>query len=248
MRNSRLAIIAASVVMIMTACSAAATPVPPTAAPTTAASVAPSTAASTAPTTAPSVALPTVRIGSDNFYESKLMAEIYAQVLEHAGYTVDRHLGPRFAPAAPGVGHAPLRLHPLNDVFRGLTTVDTGYRTVGDSRWRGQDSELLQKVAAHILGDLHRGLRDPEDRIDDRDRVAADERTRDGGQRQIPLRRLAGLRSRRAPGARSQSAPGPGWRPPRARGGSGGGLLLHCGGRARWACGLELGLRGSPRR
>ncbi len=36
---------------------------------------------------------PTVRIGSDNFYESKLMAEIYAQVLEHAGYTVDRHLG-----------------------------------------------------------------------------------------------------------------------------------------------------------
>lgn len=93
MRNSRLAIIAASVVMIMTACSAAATPVPPTAAPTTAASVPASTAPSTAPTTAPSVALPTVRIGSDNFYESKLMAEIYAQVLEHAGYTVDRHLG-----------------------------------------------------------------------------------------------------------------------------------------------------------
>jgi osmoprotectant transport system substrate-binding protein len=93
MRNSRLAIIAASVVMIMTACSAAATPVPPTAAPTTAASVAPSTAPSTAPTTAPSVALPTVKIGSDNFYESKLMAEIYAQVLEHAGYKVDRHLG-----------------------------------------------------------------------------------------------------------------------------------------------------------
>lgn len=40
-----------------------------------------------------SAALPTVRIGSDNFYESKLMAEIYAQVLEHAGYKVDRHFG-----------------------------------------------------------------------------------------------------------------------------------------------------------
>ena len=38
-------------------------------------------------------ALPSVRIGSDNFYESKLMAEIYAQVLEKAGYTVERNLG-----------------------------------------------------------------------------------------------------------------------------------------------------------
>ncbi len=46
-----------------------------------------------------SASLPTVRIGSDNFYESKLMAEIYAQVLEHAGYTVDRHLGLGTRPA-----------------------------------------------------------------------------------------------------------------------------------------------------
>ena len=36
---------------------------------------------------------PTVRIGSDNFYESKLVAEIYAQVLENAGYTVERKFG-----------------------------------------------------------------------------------------------------------------------------------------------------------
>jgi osmoprotectant transport system substrate-binding protein len=36
---------------------------------------------------------PTVRIGSDNFYESRLMAEIYAQVLENAGYTVERSFG-----------------------------------------------------------------------------------------------------------------------------------------------------------
>jgi len=36
---------------------------------------------------------PTVRVGSDDFYESKLMAEIYAQALEGAGYTVDRQLG-----------------------------------------------------------------------------------------------------------------------------------------------------------
>src|SRR3954471_1974969 len=33
---------------------------------------------------------PTVKIGSDGFYEAKLVAEMYAQVLENAGYTVDR--------------------------------------------------------------------------------------------------------------------------------------------------------------
>ena len=35
---------------------------------------------------------PTVRIGSDGFYESALMAEIYAQALEAAGFEVDRQL------------------------------------------------------------------------------------------------------------------------------------------------------------
>jgi osmoprotectant transport system substrate-binding protein len=35
----------------------------------------------------------TIRIGSDGFYESKLMAEIYAQVLENDGYKVERSLG-----------------------------------------------------------------------------------------------------------------------------------------------------------
>lgn len=46
---------------------------------------------------------PTVRIGSDNFYESRLMAEIWAQALEAEGWTVDRQLGlgarPERAPA-----------------------------------------------------------------------------------------------------------------------------------------------------
>src|SRR6267142_1248318 len=36
---------------------------------------------------------PAIRIGSDNFYESKLMGEIYAQVLENAGYKVERKFG-----------------------------------------------------------------------------------------------------------------------------------------------------------
>ncbi len=35
-------------------------------------------------------AKPTIKIGSDGFYEAKLMAEIYAQALEAKGYTVDR--------------------------------------------------------------------------------------------------------------------------------------------------------------
>jgi osmoprotectant transport system substrate-binding protein len=33
---------------------------------------------------------PTVKVGSDGFYESKLMAEIYAQALEANGYTINR--------------------------------------------------------------------------------------------------------------------------------------------------------------
>jgi osmoprotectant transport system substrate-binding protein len=61
--------------------------------------------ASTAPTTAAGTTAPAattaategpkepIRIGSDNFYESKLVAEIYAQVLEKAGYTVERKFG-----------------------------------------------------------------------------------------------------------------------------------------------------------
>ena len=35
----------------------------------------------------------TIKIGSESFYESRLMAEIYAQVLEANGYTVQRSLG-----------------------------------------------------------------------------------------------------------------------------------------------------------
>ncbi len=36
---------------------------------------------------------PEVKIGSDNFYESKLVAEMFAQALEADGYTVTRNLG-----------------------------------------------------------------------------------------------------------------------------------------------------------
>jgi osmoprotectant transport system substrate-binding protein len=119
MRQSRMLALGASVLALVSACStggsgaspsAVASIAPPptaqaTVAPTVAASVAPpaSVAASVAPSaeattstpsSAPSASAagekPTVRIGSDGFYEAKLMAEIYAQTLEAGGYTVDR--------------------------------------------------------------------------------------------------------------------------------------------------------------
>jgi len=61
------------------------------AAPSTAASSqATSSEAATSSAPASAAAKADIRIGSDNFYESKLMGEIYAQVLEKAGYKVDR--------------------------------------------------------------------------------------------------------------------------------------------------------------
>lgn len=41
----------------------------------------------------PAAERPEVRIGSDGFYESQLVAEMFAQVLEADGYTVTRNLG-----------------------------------------------------------------------------------------------------------------------------------------------------------
>jgi osmoprotectant transport system substrate-binding protein len=94
MRMNRLFVLAAAMVVILAACSSSGT----SSAPSAAASAAPSAAASAA-SAAPSSAAPSeaakadIRIGSDNFYESKLMAELYAQALEHAGYTVTRQFG-----------------------------------------------------------------------------------------------------------------------------------------------------------
>ena len=61
------------------------------AAPSTPASSQAASQAASAPASAAAKA--PIRIGSDNFYESKLVGEIYAQVLENAGYTVERKYG-----------------------------------------------------------------------------------------------------------------------------------------------------------
>jgi osmoprotectant transport system substrate-binding protein len=86
MRTPRVLALGMATLVLIGACSTGATPVPSSASPSNAASAqasAPGSAAAKAP----------IRIGSDNFYESKLMGEIYAQVLEKAGYTVERKFG-----------------------------------------------------------------------------------------------------------------------------------------------------------
>ena len=93
MRLSRTLALGATVLALVGACSSGgggSTAAPSSAAPS---SAAPSSAAPSSAAPSSAAAMPTVRIGSDNFYESKLMAEVYAQVLEKAGYTVERNLG-----------------------------------------------------------------------------------------------------------------------------------------------------------
>ena len=86
MRTSRVLALTTTMLVLLSACTSpgASSPSAGTTAGTSAApaSVAPSQAAKA-----------TIRIGSDNFYESKLMGEIYAQVLEANGYTVERKFG-----------------------------------------------------------------------------------------------------------------------------------------------------------
>jgi osmoprotectant transport system substrate-binding protein len=80
MRIPRKLALGASMLVLLSACS---TGGGSTSAPSSAPSAAPSTGGASASD-------PTIKVGSDGFYEAKLMAEIYAQALEGAGYKVDR--------------------------------------------------------------------------------------------------------------------------------------------------------------
>ncbi len=92
MRTPRVLALGLTVLVLVGACSTGggASSAPSVAVPSTAAS-APASAEASAP--ASEAAKAPIRIGSDNFYESKLMGEIYAQALENAGYTVERKFG-----------------------------------------------------------------------------------------------------------------------------------------------------------
>lgn len=82
--------------------------------PSTAPSAAASSAASQAASPSTGGNLPTVKIGSVGFDEARVMAELYAQVLENAGYTVDRTgigLGDRSV-VAPAIESGQIDLQP----------------------------------------------------------------------------------------------------------------------------------------
>ncbi len=87
MRTSRVLALGTSMLVLFSACSTSGGSSPSAAASATAAQSSAPASVEPSATEAPKVS---IRIGSDNFYESELMGEIYGQVLEHAGYPVER--------------------------------------------------------------------------------------------------------------------------------------------------------------
>jgi len=88
---------------------------------------------------------PTVKVGSDGFYEAKVMAEIYAQALEAGGYTVDRTgigIGARKV-SAPALETGQIDLKP-EYIGSGLAFYDAGKQT-GDP---AANEAALQAVMA----------------------------------------------------------------------------------------------------
>lgn len=118
MRLARRLTLGALLLAAVSACNAGGGSTPaPSKAPTgsSAATTVPvSSATSQAPQQSAAGNLPTVKIGSVSFDEAKVMAEIYAQVLENAGYTVDRTgigLGDRSV-VAPAIESGQIDLQP----------------------------------------------------------------------------------------------------------------------------------------
>jgi osmoprotectant transport system substrate-binding protein len=148
MRIRRTLALGASVMALVSACT---TGGGSSAAPTSAASTAPTEAASapasSEPSASPSAAAsnPTIRLGSDGFYEAKLMAEIYGQALEAKGYTVDRTaigIGARKV-SAPALESGQFDLKP-EYIGSGLAFYDPGAQT-GDP---AVNAAALQAVLA----------------------------------------------------------------------------------------------------
>ena len=118
MRLTRRLTLGALLLAAVAACNAGGGSTPaPTKAPTSssAATTAPaSTSASQAPAQSPAGNLPTIKIGSVGFDEARVMAELYAQVLEANGYKVDRTgigLGDRSV-VAPAIQSGQIDLQP----------------------------------------------------------------------------------------------------------------------------------------
>jgi osmoprotectant transport system substrate-binding protein len=93
----------------------------------------------------------TIRIGSDGFYEAKLMAEIYAQALEAGGYEVDRTgigMGARKV-SAPALESGQIDLKP-EYIGSGLAFYQPGQQT-GDP---AANQAALQAVLANKGGGI----------------------------------------------------------------------------------------------
>jgi osmoprotectant transport system substrate-binding protein len=131
MRLSRKLALGASMLVLLGACSTGG-----------GSSSVPSTAASAGGASASD---PTIKVGSDGFYEAKLMAEIYAQALEGAGYKVDRTaigIGARSVSAA-AIESGQFDLKP-EYIGSGLAFYQKGAQT-GDP---GANQKALQAILA----------------------------------------------------------------------------------------------------
>src|SRR4029078_7555283 len=103
MRLNRTLALGASLLVLLGACSTGggSTPSPSTAAASAPASAPASVAAESPAASASAAAALTpadIKIGSDDFYESTVVAEMWAQVLEKAGFKVDPHFKIRARP------------------------------------------------------------------------------------------------------------------------------------------------------
>jgi osmoprotectant transport system substrate-binding protein len=92
MRLSRTLALGASLLVLFGACTTGGggTPSPSAAAPSSAGGASPS-AGGASPSAAAALTPADIKIGSDDFYESSVVAEMWAQVLEKNGFKVDRH-------------------------------------------------------------------------------------------------------------------------------------------------------------
>jgi len=136
MRFTRALALGASIVVLVSACSTGGGSSSPSQPSTGPASAAPAASASPKPT---------VKVGSDGFYEAKLMAEIYAQALEAGGYPVDRTgigIGARKI-SAPALESGQIDLKP-EYIGSGLAYYEAGKQT-GDP---AANATALQAVLA----------------------------------------------------------------------------------------------------
>jgi osmoprotectant transport system substrate-binding protein len=96
---------------------------------------------------------PTVKVGSDGFYEAKLMAEIYAQALEAKGYKIDRTgigIGTRKV-SAPALESGQFDLKP-EYIGSGLAFYEAGKQT-GDPKANQTELQNVLKAKGITLLD-----------------------------------------------------------------------------------------------